>query len=65
MDLYDFYGRKISWYETGSNKSKVFYVKCVCGHLAIRKNRSTKALFRCSLCKREYSLILSGKVKLI
>lgn len=65
MELYDFYGRKISLYKTGITKSKVFYVKCFCGHLAIRKNRSTMSLFRCSLCKREYSITLSGKVKLI
>lgn len=64
-DLYDLYSKKINWDKQGSIQSKVFYVKCDCGHLAIRKNRSHRAIFRCSLCKKEYEVRVTGKVRTI
>ncbi|MFG5536590.1 transcriptional regulator [Enterococcus faecalis] len=58
--LYDFYGKEMNF-----NKGeyyRVYYVQCDCGHLAIRKNKTTKAVFRCSLCKKEYRLKKTSRI---
>lgn len=50
--VYDFFGKEINL-----DKEKccpVYYVLCDCGHLAIRKNKTDRQIFRCSLCKKEY-----------
>lgn len=64
-DLFDLYGRKINNLEQTKRIEEIHYVKCDCKHLAIRKNRSFQAIFKCSLCKREYEVRLTGKVRLI
>ncbi|EPH77720.1 transcriptional regulator, UvrC family [Enterococcus faecalis 02-MB-P-10] len=61
--LYDFYGKEIIGFQKLDNMAKVYYVKCDCGHLAIHKNNTAQAVFRCSLCRKEYQLRMTGKVK--
>lgn len=50
--LYDLFYKEIDVFR--EKDCKVYYVECDCGHLAIRKNKTTKDVFKCSLCKREY-----------
>ncbi|MGM0291489.1 hypothetical protein IGK29_002888 [Enterococcus sp. AZ008] len=50
--LYDLFYKEIDVLR--EKRCRAYYVECDCGHLAIRKNKTTKDVFKCSLCKREY-----------
>lgn len=57
---YDLYENEIL---TGDMSTKVCYIQCDCGHLAICQ-KSFKEIFRCSMCKKIYIIVRHGEVVL-